>query len=126
MPRQAFLFIISRKARGYPTPSRPERPFVALNPTLVFPSLPFLCLPERQRGVPRRLHALAGHGGRLSSRAKARGLLRDAVPNEVRDASLSLGRTGWRGMTGWRMSPRTKARGPSVLTHLEISRCDTV
>jgi len=50
--------------------------------------------------------------------SEARGLL-------LRDASLSLGKTGWRmrcfaslSMTEWRMSPQAEARGPSALACL--------
>jgi hypothetical protein len=110
MPRKAFHFIISRKARGYPTPSRPN--------------VLFFCPPERSEGslgtyAPREdREVVAPRPLSLSPRAQARGLLGDAIPNEVRDASLSLGRTGWRircfaslsmtgwrGMRGWMMSP---------------------
>ena len=152
MPRQAFLFIFSCKARDYPTPSHPNALFfVSPSPLLIFPSLPcrpkpHSCRPERfflspraKRGVPRLLRTSGRQGGRLSPRAPARGPPGDAVPNEVRDASLSLGgwrmrcfaslsMTGWRGMTGWRMSPRAPLLSPrgvsrGVPRHWRASGC---
>jgi hypothetical protein len=45
-----------------------------LDPLFVAPSH-FFCPPERKRGVPRHWRASGKHGGRLSPRAQARGLL---------------------------------------------------
>lgn len=63
---------------------------------------PFLLSPRAKRGVPRHLRASGRQGGKcrpeppffVAPRRQPRGLPPgDAVPNEVRDASLSLGRT---------------------------------
>jgi hypothetical protein len=118
MPRQTFYFIISCKARGYPTlishrstfclpepPSYLPKPPLSPQAPLLSPRALFLST-RAKRGVPRLLRTLGLRWQVVAPSASEGSPPGDAVPKDVRDTSLSLSRTGWRGMTGWRMSPR--------------------
>ena len=74
MPRQTFFFIISRKARGYPTLISPRAIFCLHEPPSYLPKPPLspqapLLSPRAKRGVPRLLRTSGRQGGRLSPRA---------------------------------------------------------
>ena len=65
---------------------------ICASPMSDIPSL-FLCRPERSEGSLGTCVPWEDRVGNVAPRRKPRGLPGDAVPNEVRDASLSLGRT---------------------------------